>query len=120
MKENIVLSKSFEFAIRIVELNLYVFKKLKQFELSSQVLKSETSIGANVEEAVGGVSRKDFTNKLDIAYKEARETKYWIRLLRDSKLIEKDLAVSLLTDCEELLKLLYTIVAHTRTLIDNC
>ena len=116
MKENIVLSKSFAFAIRIVDLHLYVSKKLKQFELSSQVLKSGTSIGANVEEAVGGVSRKDFTNKLGTAYKEARETKYWIRLLRDSKLIEKDLAGSLLNDCEELLKLVYTIIAHTRTI----
>lgn len=115
MKENVVLEKSFAFAVRIVKLHLHLSKKLKEFELSSQILKSGTSIGANIEEAIGGVSRKDFVNKLGISYKEARETKYWIRLLRESELIDKSLSDSLLKDCEELLKLLYTIIIRTRT-----
>lgn len=91
MKENVVLTKSFKFAVRIVKLHIHLSKKLKEFELSSQILKSDTSIGATIEEALGGVSRKNFVNKLGISYKEARETKYWIRLLHESELIDKKL-----------------------------
>jgi four helix bundle protein len=92
----------------------FLSKKIKQYELSGQLLRSGTSIGANIEEAVGGASKKDFANKLNIAYKEARETKYWLRLLRDSEVIESKLAESFLRDCEELLRLLYTILRTTR------
>lgn len=113
-KSNPVLEKSYAFALRIVKLHLHLSKELKQFEVSSQILRSGTSIGANVEEAMGGVSKKDFINKLAIAYKEARETKYWLRLLRDSKIVEIDLADSFIFDCEELLKLLYTIIKSTK------
>jgi four helix bundle protein len=113
-KNNPVLDKSYAFALRIVKLHLHLSKELKQFEISSQILRSGTSIGANVEEAMGGVSKKDFVNKLSIAYKEARETKYWLRLLRDSEMIELELADSLISDCEELLKLLYSIIKSTR------
>lgn len=113
-KENPVLEKSYQFALRIVKLHLHLSKDLREFELSGQVLKCGTSICANVEEAIGGVSRKDFINKLGISYKEARETRYWLRLLRDSSIIEPKLAASLLTDCEELLKLLYTIINSTK------
>jgi len=114
MKENVIQTKSFAFAIRIVNLHLHLSKKLREFELSSQILKSGTSIGANVEEALGAVSKKDFINKLGTSYKEARETKYWIRLLRDSNLIEKELAQSMLNDCEALLKILYAIISSTK------
>jgi four helix bundle protein len=111
MKENVVLSKSYAFATRIVKLHLFLSKKQREYELSSQILRSGTSIGANIEEAVGGISRKDFVNKLSIAYKEARETSYWIKLLRDTDIIEKRLASSFLRDCEELLRLLYSIIS---------
>jgi four helix bundle protein len=114
MKENVVLRKSFKFAVRIVKMHVFLSKKIKQYELSGQLLRSRTSIGANIEEAVGGASKKDFANKLNIAYKEARETKYWLRLLRDSEVIESKLAESFLRDCEELLRLLYTILRTTR------
>jgi four helix bundle protein len=114
MKENVVLKKSFQFAVRIVKMHVFLSKKLRQYELSGQLLRSGTSIGANIEEAVGGASKKDFANKLNIAYKEARETKYWLRLLRDSGVIELKLAESFLRDCEELLRLLYTILRTTR------
>jgi four helix bundle protein len=98
MKQNVVLEQSYLLAIRIVKLHLHLSKDLKEFHLSLQVLRSGTSIGANVEEAVGGVSKKDFVNKLSTSYKEARETKFWIRLLRDTGLIEKKLAESLILD----------------------
>ena len=87
MKENIILDKSYSFAQRIVNLYLYLKKEKKEFELAKQILKSGTSIGANVEEAIGGFSRKDFSAKFGIAYKEARETKYWLRLLHDTNII---------------------------------
>jgi four helix bundle protein len=113
-KNNPVLDKSYAFALRIVKLHLHLSKDLKQYEISSQVLRSGTSIGANVEEAIGGVSKKDFINKLGTAYKEVRETKYWLRLLRDSAIIDTAQADSLLSDCEELLKLLYTIIKSSK------
>lgn len=82
--------------------------------LCSQILHSGTAIGANVEEAVGGSSRKDFINKLQIAYKEARETRYWLKLLRDAEIVEKKLSESFLKDCEELIKILTTILNSSK------
>lgn len=113
-KENVILTKSYQFGLRIVKLHMHLSKELRKFEISSQVLRSGTSIGANVEEATGGSSRKDFINKMNIAYKEARETKYWLRLLKDSEIIEISLAESLLNDCEELLKILFSIINTSR------
>ena len=107
---NIVLDKSYLFALRIVKLYVYLRSEKKEYHLSGQIVRSGTSIGANIEEATGGSSRKDFKAKLDIAYKEARETHYWIKLLRDSSILENELANSLCRDCEELLKLLTAII----------
>ena len=76
--ENVILDKSFAFALRILKLYLFLRKKKIDTGLCSQILDSGTAIGANVEEAIGGSSRKDFINKMQIAYKEARETKYWL------------------------------------------
>ncbi|HET6528347.1 MAG TPA: four helix bundle protein [Balneolaceae bacterium] len=95
-KENIIQNKSYDFALRIIKLNQMMVNDQKEYVLSKQILKSGTSVGANVEEAIGGQSRKDFRAKIFIAYKEARETHYWLRLLRDSSLISKKLANSLL------------------------
>ena len=92
--ENIILDKSFAFALRILKLYLFLRKKKVDTGLCSQILDSGTAIGANVEEAIGGSSRKDFINKMQIAYKEARETKYWLRLLKEGELIDKKLADS--------------------------
>ena len=111
MKEgNLIVEKSYAFALRIVKLYWHLVESKKEYRLSGQLLSSGTSIGANVEEAIGGSSRKDFKYKLEIAYREARETKYWLRLLRDSASIESRLAESLLKDCEELLKILGSIL----------
>lgn len=115
MKENnIILIKSFDFAVRIVKLHQYVIRNHKEYELSKQVLRSGTSIGANVEEAIGGVSRKDFVNKMGIAYKEARETNYWLRLLKTTDYLDDKLAMSLTNDCEELIKILTSIIKSTK------
>ena len=88
-KENIILDRSFDFALQIIDL----YKKLsteREFVLSKQLLRSATSIGANVEEATAAISKKDFTAKMSIASKEARETRYWLRLLDRSKLVDLD------------------------------
>ena len=83
-KNNIIQIKSYDFAVKIVNLYRYLSREKREIVLSKQLLRSGTSIGANIEEAIGGQSRKDFYAKLTIAYKEARETHYWIRLLRDT------------------------------------
>jgi len=115
MKENTVLRKSYEFAVRIVKLS----RKLRsegEYVLSKQVLRSGTSIGANVEEAQAAQSRKDFHSKLTIASKEANETRYWLRLLRDAGSETPELTRAL-TDIEELIRLLAAITKKTKTAI---
>lgn len=115
MKEgNIVQIRSYEFALRIIKLHHNLIKTHKEYDLSRQILRSGTSIGANIEEAIGGTTKKDFKYKLSISYREARETHYWLRLLRDSGFISKDQANSLLRDCDELLRLLGTIIKTTK------
>ena len=106
MKESIVQAKSYKFALRIVKLYLHLTKEKKEFELSKQILRSGTSIGANIEEAQGGQTDKDFLYKISIAYKEARETHFWLRLLKDSSLIDEKLFASFTKDCNELLKII--------------
>ncbi len=117
--ENPILTKSYEFALRIVKLYKYLCDEKKEFVLSKQILRSGTSIGANIEEAVGGQSNKDFLSKMSIAYKEARETHYWLRLLRDSNILEAKHSDSVIEDCEELLKLSGSIIKTTKSKIRN-
>ncbi|MBD0259073.1 MAG: four helix bundle protein [Cytophagales bacterium] len=107
--DNVIQQKSYAFAIRIVKLYKYLVEQRNERVLSKQVVRSGTSIGANVEEAIGGYSDKDFLAKLTIAYKEARETHYWIRLLRDTEYIESKQAESLLTDLDELPRIIGSI-----------
>lgn len=113
--ENVVQVKSYEFAKRIVRMYQHLSEEKREFVLSKQVLRSGTSIGANIEEAIGGSSKRDFKAKLNISYKEARETKYWIRLLRDTNYLSKKSANSILTDCEELLKILFSIIRSSKS-----
>lgn len=80
MRENIIQDKSYVFAIRIVRLYQHLTKTKKECILSKQVLRSGTSIGANIDEGIGAQSKKDFINKMNIAYKEARESSYWLQL----------------------------------------
>jgi len=110
MEENIILSKTYNFALRIIELYKFLAYEKKEYTLSKQILRSGTSVGANSEEATGSISKKDFRAKFFIAYKEARETHYWIRLLRDSNYIDKQLASELLSDLDEILKIIGAIL----------
>ena len=109
MKENVVRDKSYSFAIRIIKLCTWL-RNEKHFELSQQLIKSGTSIGANIEEALAGNSRNDFVYKLSIASKEAREANYWLRLLLDSGILPKKQGESLKIESEEIIKLLTSIV----------
>ena len=119
MKENnVILDKSFQFGLRIVKLFRYLREKKIERELCIQLLKSGTSIGANVEEAVGGTTKRDFIFKLSIAYKEARETRYWLRIFRESRFIDDKLAVSFIGECEELIKIL-TVILNSSKQQDN-
>jgi len=96
----------FAFAVRIVNLYKYLCEEKKEYILSKQVLRSGTSIGANVEEAIGGQSDKDFLSKLSIAYKEARETIYWLKLLLETEYINREFANDILKDTEEICKII--------------
>jgi len=112
MKENIIEKKSFEFALKIIEL----YKKLisqNEYVISKQLLKSGTSIGANVSEASAAQSKKEFITKMSIASKEARETKYWLSLLSESKLVNINLE-NYLSEINELIKILTSIVKSSQ------
>lgn len=109
-----ITTKSYEFAIRIVRTFKHLSEEKREFVLSKQLLRCGTSIGANVEEAQGGISKADFSAKLAIAYKEARESKYWIKLLRDTQYLTNPQASSLLSDADELCRILYSAIKTSR------
>ena len=106
MKKNVIQEKSFCFALRIVKLYKYLEENKKEHILSKQLLRSGTSIGANIEEAIGGQSKNDFISKISVAYKESRETLYWIKLLRESNYLSQKQSDSLIDDCEEIIKII--------------
>ncbi|ABO50762.1 conserved hypothetical protein [Desulforamulus reducens MI-1] len=110
---NIIVDKSFEFAVRIVRLYQYLCKEKKEFVLSKQLLRCGTSIGANVNEAQNGQSKADFGSKMNIALKEANETLYWINLLHATEYITKSQYESIQKDAEELKRLLVSICKST-------
>ncbi len=109
-EENVVREKSYAFALRIVKAYKYLADEKKEYVLSKQLLRCGTSVGANIEEAIGGQTPKDFFAKLNISYKEGRETMYWLRLLKDSGILNEKESDSLMTDCDELLKITGTII----------
>jgi|SRR5208283_318550 len=113
-KGNVVQDKSFEFAVRIVKAYQYLTKRKREFILSKQMLRCGTSIGANISEANGAISKADFSNKISIAYKECLETKYWISLLKRTGFIEKKAHESLYADADEIGRILFTILKTTR------
>ena len=110
MEENAIQIKSYDFALRIIKLYQYLKNEKKEYTLGKQILRSGTSIGANIEEATGSISKKEFRAKMFLSYKEARETHYWLRLLKDSYYLENDLANSLINDVEEIKKILGAIL----------
>lgn len=114
MKENVLLDKSFAFAVRVVKAYKYLVEEKKELVIAKQFLRSGTSIGANAEEAIGGQSKADFVSKMSVAYKEARETKYWIRLLAATDYFDRTQTESLLNDLEEILKIIGKIQITTK------
>lgn len=108
LKPNIIRDKSFVFALKIIHLSM-TLKKENNFEIASQVLRSGTSIGANVEEAQAAQSKRDFVSKIAISSKEARETKYWLRLIKESKISNNNID-ELINECEDLVNILTRIV----------
>ena len=107
--DNAIVDKSKFFAIRIVRAYKYLTAEKNEYVLSKQLLRSGTSIGANVKEAIRGQSKPDFYSKLNIALKEASETEYWLEILYETEYIDKKLFDSINTDCQELIKLLVSI-----------
>ncbi|MBW7675215.1 four helix bundle protein [Chryseobacterium chendengshani] len=106
MKDNIIQQKSYEFALKSVLLYKKIVIENKEYVLSKQFLRSSTSIGANIEETIGAQSERDFLSKISISYKEARETHYWLRLLKDSNYINHNDATEMLNLCEEILRII--------------
>ncbi len=106
MHDNILIDKSIAFAARIIKLQLYLQKDKKEHTISKQIVRSGTSIGANINEANYGQSKADFISKLHIALKETAETEYWLKLLQLSEYISDDMATSLLHDCLDIKRIL--------------
>lgn len=114
MRDNIIQDKSFNFAIRIVNLYKHLTENKNEYTLSKQLLRCGTSIGANIEEGLGGQSKKDFIAKLSIAYKESREADYWLRILKESKYISENEFNSIYPNVEELQKILTSILKTSK------
>lgn len=112
--DNNLYKKAYAFAIRITKAYQYLSSEKREFTLSKQLLKSGTSIGANIAEANGAISKADFSAKLSISYKECLETKYWLSLLKDTGFINRDTFKSMHNDADELAKILFTILKKTR------
>ena len=112
---NSILEKSFTFAVRIFKFHIYELKKIRVIEpLLKQVLRSGTSIGANVTEAQEAVSKKDFINKMSISLKESRETDYWLRLFEAAEIVPSNEIKSIKSDNIELIKILTSIIKATK------
>jgi four helix bundle protein len=110
MKENILKTKSYAFSLKIILLYKEMVARQKEYVLSKQLLKSATSIGANIEEADRAQSKMDFIAKLQISLKESGETQYWLRLLRDSDFIEQGTAKVLIEECMDLSNILTAVL----------
>ncbi len=115
MKDNEIIQRSYQFALKIIN----IVSSLPQNEvcrvIGRQLLRAGTSIGANVEEAQAGYSKSDFTNKMSIAQKEARESNYWLRLLRDTKQVSEESLKEIIDESEEISKILFSIVKTSKS-----
>jgi four helix bundle protein len=109
-QDNVIQIKSYNFAVKVVKLYQYLVEEKREYVLSKQLLRCGTSVGANVEEAIGGQSKKDFIAKLSISYKEAREAHFWIRLLYDTSYISLEQKQQYLSDIDEVLRILAQIL----------
>ncbi len=114
MRKNIIKDKSFEFALRIIQLYKYLTTEQKEYIMSKQLLRSGTAIGALVRESEHAESKADFIHKLSIALKEANETEYWLDLLNQSSYIDKNRQVSISNDIKDILRLLISIIKTSK------
>jgi four helix bundle protein len=114
LKENPLQNKSYDFALQIVNLSKQLIKENREYVLSKQVLRSGTSVGANIVEANGAISKADFSAKMSIAYKECLETKYWLSLLKDSGDLDQKIFKDLFAKADEIAKILFSILKTTR------
>jgi len=112
MKKNLIQDRTFQFALDTIKLYIQMVEK-KEYVLSKQLLRSGTSIGANVEEAIAGQSKRDFLSKMNISLKETRETNYWLRLLKESKLVDLDFEANL-KERKEIMNIISAIVKTTK------
>ena len=110
MKDNLLIDKSIAFASRIIKLHQYLIKIKKETIISKQIVRSGTSIGANINEANYGQSKADFISKMHIALKETAETEYWLKLLTMSEYITQEMGHSLLNDCLEIKRILISTI----------
>ena len=113
-RENPLMKKSYDFALETVRLYKTIVSSKREYVLSKQMLRSGTSIGANISEANGAISTADFSTKISIAYKESLEVKYWLALLKDSDYISKEIAKSLISKADELSKIMFSILKTTK------
>jgi four helix bundle protein len=113
--ENTVKNKSYTFALRVIKAYKYLGSEQREFVLSKQHLRSGTSIGALIREAEHAESKADFIHKMNIALKEANETEYWLMLLHDSEYIDNNSFNSIISDCQELIKLLISIIKTSKS-----
>lgn len=113
-KDNIIIKKSYSFALEVIKIYKLLVNDKKEYVLSKQMLRSGTSVGANIHEAVASESKRDFVHKLGIAVKEARETNYWLNLLKDSQYIDEEQFKSLDNNCGEITRILSSIILTTK------
>ena len=118
-EDNLILTKSKAFAIRVIRLYQYLCDEKREYVMSKQLLRSGTSIGANVKESIRAQSAKDFASKLNIALKEASETEYWLELLAETEYLDDKGFNSMVEDCRELIRLLSSIIKTTFSRIKN-
>ena len=114
MADQILYPKAYHFAVRAVKVYQHLIKKHREYTLSKQILKSGTSIGANIAEANGAISKDDFSHKMSLAYKESLETLFWLDLLKDTDYLQEKHYLSLYKDAEEIAKILFSILKTTR------
>lgn len=112
-EENLIVVKSKSFALRVMRLRTYLTKEMHEYDISKQLVRSGTSIGANVKEAIRGQTTPDFGAKMNIALKEASESEYWLELLYESEYIDQQGFESMMSDCKELIRILTSIVKTT-------
>ncbi len=114
MKESILKTKSYEFAIKIVEISQTLILEKKEYIITKQLMKSGTAIGALIREAEFGQSKRDFINKMNISLKEANETLYWINILKDTGYIEIEIFTNLNKQCSELVAMLVSTIKTSK------